>query len=115
MYNTPFHNESLLNKSILVTGGAGFIGSNITEYLMKYKVKKVVVLDNLSNGFEKNIKPYLTESNFEFIEGDITNFETCRKACEGIDIVTHQAALGSVPRSIKDPVIYLCKQFIGLW
>ena len=104
MYQTKFHNESLIDKSILVTGGAGFIGSNIVEYLLKYGVKKVRVLDNLTNGFKKNITPYLSLSNFEFIEGDITNTETCKKACEGIDIITHQAALGSVPRSIKDPL-----------
>ena len=104
MYQTKFHTDSLLNKSILVTGGAGFIGSNIVEYLLKYGVKKVRVLDNLTNGFRKNIEPYLSLPNFEFVEGDITNVETCKKVCEGIDIITHQAALGSVPRSIKDPL-----------
>ncbi|MEO8146246.1 MAG: SDR family oxidoreductase [Bacteroidia bacterium] len=104
MYDKPFHTESLKSKSILITGGAGFIGSNIAEYLMKYSVKKVRVLDNLSNGFEKNIKPYLSHPNFEFVNGDITNFEMCKKVCEDIDIITHQAALGSVPRSIKDPI-----------
>lgn len=104
MFNTPFHSASLQSKSILITGGAGFIGSNIAEYLMKYGVKKVRVLDNLSNGFERNIKPYLSHPAFEFVQGDITNFDTCKKVCEGIDIITHQAALGSVPRSIKDPI-----------
>ncbi|HQV01317.1 MAG TPA: NAD-dependent epimerase/dehydratase family protein, partial [Bacteroidia bacterium] len=104
MYNTSFHTPTLNNKAVLITGGAGFIGSNIVAYLMQHGVRKVRVLDNLSNGFKKNIAPYLSNPSFEFIEGDITNYETCLKVCEGIDVVTHQAALGSVPRSIKDPV-----------
>ncbi len=104
MYTSKFHNDALLSKAVLITGGAGFIGSNIAEYLMLNGVKKVRVLDNLSNGFMRNIQPYLSDPRFEFIEGDITNFDTCKKACEGIDVITHQAALGSVPRSIKDPV-----------
>jgi UDP-N-acetylglucosamine 4-epimerase len=86
-----------------VTGGAGFIGSNIVEYLMKYGTGKVRVLDNLSNGNYKNIAKYETDSRFEFIEGDIANIGTCLQACKGIDMITHQAALGSVPRSIADP------------
>ena len=104
MYATKFHTGALVSKAVLITGGAGFIGSNIAEYLMLNGVKKVRVLDNLSNGFMRNIEPYLTDPRFEFMEGDITNFDTCKKACEGIDVITHQAALGSVPRSIKDPV-----------
>ncbi len=104
MYNTPFHTIDISNSSFLVTGGAGFIGSNIVEYLIKHNAKKVVVLDNLATGFEENIKPYISLPNFKFIKGDICNLNDCHKACENIDYVFHQAALGSVPRSIKDPI-----------
>lgn len=104
MYNTPFHDKELSNTSFLVTGGAGFIGSNIVEYLLNYGAKKVVVLDNLSNGFYKNIEPFIQNKSFQFVEGDIRDLQICKKACEGIDIVLHQAALGSVPRSINDPI-----------
>ena len=104
MYNSPFHTIDLSNKTFLVTGGAGFIGSNLVEYLFKYKAKKVIVLDNLATGFEENLKPYVALPNFEFIKGDICNIEDCHKACTGVDYVFHQAALGSVPRSIKNPI-----------
>jgi len=105
MYKTSFHNNTELNKfSFLITGGAGFIGSNIVEYLLKYNAGKVRVIDNLSTGFIENVQPHLSNPNFEFTEGSITDFATCVKACEGIDYVLHQAALGSVPRSIEDPV-----------
>lgn len=104
MYDTPFHKTDISKLSFLITGGCGFIGSNIVEYLLKYNAGKVVVLDNVSTGFKKNIEPFLSKSNFRFIEGDITNPQTCKTACEGIDYVTHQAALGSVPRSVKDPI-----------
>jgi UDP-N-acetylglucosamine/UDP-N-acetylgalactosamine 4-epimerase len=104
MYNNPFHTLEIKDKSFLVTGGAGFIGSNIVEYLLKHKVKKVVVLDNLATGFEANIKLFSSFSNYQFIKGDICNPEDCSKACQGIDYVFHQAALGSVPRSIKNPI-----------
>ena len=90
-------------KKILVTGGAGFIGSNIVEYLLKYGAKKVRVLDNLLTGNYTNIEPFVSNPAFEFMEGVITDSDTCHRACTGIDYVTHQAALGSVPRSIKDP------------
>lgn len=90
---------------ILITGGAGFIGSNLVKsFLNDSAFEKVRVLDNLSTGLIKNIVEYLDHPKFEFIEGDIRNYETCLKACEGIDRITHQAALGSVPRSIKDPI-----------
>jgi len=98
-----FHNKDLKNLSFLVTGGAGFIGSHIAEYLLKNGAGKVRVIDNFSNGFESNLDILRKHSGFEFIEGDIRNLDFCRKACEGIDYVSHQAALGSVPRSIKDP------------
>lgn len=99
-----FHTDDISNSSFLVTGGAGFIGSHITEYLLKNGAGKVRVLDNLATGFQKNIDLFAGYDNFEFMDGDIRDPETCRKACEGIDYVSHQAALGSVPRSIKDPI-----------
>lgn len=104
MYETPYHITSLEKKSFLITGGAGFIGSNLVEYLLKYGAGKVRVLDNLSTGNLKNIEGFLTNTAFEFIEGDIRDIATCQKACEGIEYVAHQAALGSVPRSINDPI-----------
>ena len=92
-------------KSILVTGGAGFIGSNIVEYLLNNGVKKVRVLDNLSTGKKSNIEFLLNKfENLEFMYGDIANLETCRLAVRQMDIICHQAALGSVPRSVTDPL-----------
>jgi UDP-N-acetylglucosamine 4-epimerase len=98
-----FHDQDLSVSSFLITGGAGFIGGHIAEYLLKNGAGKVRVLDNMTNGFETNIEILWQYNAFEFIEGDIRDPEVCRKACEGIDYVSHQAALGSVPRSIKDP------------
>lgn len=96
--------ESKVN--ILVTGGAGFIGSNLVGALLKEpRVAKVRVLDNLSNGYYSNIKDFETNFNFEFLEGDISDYTTCLRAMEGIDKVSHQAALGSVPRSIENPML----------
>lgn len=90
--------------SFLVTGGAGFIGSNLVQYLLNNNAKKVRVLDNFSNGHRKNIQEFLDNPAFELVEGDIRDLETCKSACEGMDYVSHQAALGSVPRSISDPI-----------
>lgn len=91
--------------SILVTGGAGFIGSHIVEYLVKNNVKFVRILDNLSTGSKENISPLLKKfDNIEFMWGDIRNIETCRRACQNINMICHQAALGSVPRSINNPL-----------
>ncbi|MGB6268423.1 MAG: NAD-dependent epimerase/dehydratase family protein, partial [Olleya sp.] len=104
MYSEKFHNQELANLSFLITGGAGFIGSNIVEYLLKYNAKKVVVLDNLATGKLDNLKEFKGHSNFTFFKGDITNLEDCQKAMLNVDFVLHQAALGSVPRSINDPI-----------
>ncbi len=104
MYDHPFHSTDISKSSFLITGGAGFIGSNIAEYLLKYNAGKVTVLDNLSTGFEENLKPFMSASNFKFIKGDICNLNDCLSACEGVDFVFHQAALGSVPRSIENPI-----------
>lgn len=104
MYKKSYHSEDLSNFSFLVTGGAGFIGSNIVQYLLKHGSKHVRVLDNLSTGFKANIQEFMDNPAFEFIEGDIRDLDTCKKAMVGIDYVSHQAALGSVPRSINDPI-----------
>ena len=101
-----FHTKDISNDSFLVTGGAGFIGSHIAEYLLKNGAKKVRVLDNMVNGFQKNIDMLKAYPAFEFMEGDIRSMETCMSAVEGIDYISHQAALGSVPRSIKEPVYF---------
>jgi UDP-N-acetylglucosamine 4-epimerase len=101
-----FHTTNLQDKSFLVTGGAGFIGSHIAEYLLKHGAAKVRVLDNMVNGFDKNLAILRQYNTFEFMEGDIRNADICQKACEGIDYVSHQAALGSVPRSMKEPTYF---------
>ena len=93
------------SKKILVTGGAGFIGSNLVEALLKdERVGLVRVLDDLSNGYFENIAEFVGNPKFEFVEGDICDFQTCLNATKGIDLVSHQAALGSVPRSIENPM-----------
>ena len=89
--------------TILITGGAGFIGSNLCDHFIE-KGFRVVCLDNFATGHRRNIEHHLSNPNFTLIEGDIRNLETCRKAVEGADYVLHQAALGSVPRSINDPI-----------
>ena len=93
----------LSEKKILVTGGAGFIGSNLIEVLLE-KRNKVVCLDNFATGKRENLTAFLNNTNFTLIEGDIRNLEDCKKAVAGVDYVLHQAALGSVPRSISDPI-----------
>lgn len=92
----------MANK-ILITGGAGFIGSNLVEYFLNKKYF-VTVLDNFSTGYRHNIKSFYQFNNFKLVEGDIRDFEICSNVCLGQDFVLHQAALGSVPRSIKDPI-----------
>lgn len=87
---------------ILVTGGAGFIGSNLCEFWLK-KGYQIVCLDNFSTGKHKNIEPFLADNNFTLIEGDIRDIDTCKKSVKNVDFVVHEAALGSVPRSIRDP------------
>lgn len=99
-----YHTSTLDNKSFLVTGGAGFIGSNLVEYLLKNGAKKVRVLDNFSTGKMSNLAPFQNNKAFELIEGDIRDLETCHLAMRDVQYVSHQAALGSVPRSIHDPI-----------
>jgi len=95
--------KKIEKQKVLVTGGAGFIGSNLIENFLMAN-NNVVCLDNFSTGHKKNIEPFLSNDNFTLIEGDIRNLDTCHKAVEGVDFVFHQAALGSVPRSINDPI-----------
>lgn len=104
MFETKYHPKDLSDYTFLVTGGAGFIGSNLVGYLLKYGAKKVRVLDNLATGSLQNIADFQDHPAFEFMEGDIRDLATCKNAMQGIDYVSHQAALGSVPRSINDPI-----------
>ncbi len=101
--NNNYQQNYPTNKTILVTGGAGFIGSNITEKLLQLN-NKVVCFDNFITGSKINIKPFLDNSNYNLIKGDIRNFKDCELAVIGVDYVLHQAALGSVPRSVENPV-----------
>ncbi|TXD81707.1 SDR family oxidoreductase [Subsaximicrobium wynnwilliamsii] len=103
MYDHKYHSEDLSKLNVLVTGGAGFIGSNIVEYLLKYKVNKVRVLDDFSNGHRENLSAFEQHPAFELMPGDIRDLDTCKAAMADMDYVSHQAALGSVPRSINDP------------
>jgi UDP-N-acetylglucosamine 4-epimerase len=96
-------NIDLTGKKIVVTGGAGFIGSNLCEVLLE-KNNEVICLDNFATGKRENLTQFLKNPNFTLIEGDIRNLEDCINATIGVDYVLHQAALGSVPRSIKDPI-----------
>ena len=90
------------NKKILITGGAGFIGSNLCAYFLEHN--EVVCLDNFATGHRHNIEKFLSNPKFTLIEGDIRDFDMCVQATSGMDYVLHQAALGSVPRSINDPI-----------
>ena len=104
MFTNTYHTQDLANCSFLISGGAGFIGSNIVDYLLKHNAKKVRVLDNLATGSLANLAEALKNDAFEFMEGDIRDLAMCKRAMEGMDYVSHQAALGSVPRSINDPI-----------
>ncbi len=92
-------------KSVLVTGGAGFIGSNLVDALLKAGAKKVRVLDNLSTGHRSNLIDAERHTNFDFVQGDIRSLKTCEQACKGINMVFHEAALVSVPKSMQDPIL----------
>ena len=96
-------NINFSKNRVLVTGGAGFIGSNLCEQLI-LKGNKVICLDNFATGKKENLAAFINDVNFTLIEGDIRNLEDCLKATKDVDFVLHQAALGSVPRSIKDPI-----------
>lgn len=100
------------NSTFLVTGGAGFIGSNLCEAIlnMGYEVR---CLDDLSTGKQENVDIFLDDPNYTFIKGDVKDLETCMKACEGVDYVLHQAAWGSVPRSIEMPLFYCANNITG--
>lgn len=100
------------NKNILVTGGAGFIGSNLIEALLQNN-NTVTCLDNFSTGYRKNIDRFFDNPHFSLIEGDIRDLDTCRQAVEGKDLVYHEAALGSVPRSIENPVLSTHVNILG--
>ncbi|MCX6181772.1 MAG: SDR family oxidoreductase [Bacteroidetes bacterium] len=99
-----YHSEDLSQYKFLVTGGAGFIGSNIVKYLVAHNAGEIRIVDNLSNGYIENIEPFLTLPNVLFIKESLVDFELCQKVVKGVDYVIHQAALGSVPRSINNPI-----------
>jgi len=99
-----YHQQDISSSKFLITGGAGFIGSNLVAYLVQYQAAKIVVLDNLSTGYLENIAEFIDKGHVQFIEGDIRDYQTCTEAMQGIDFVLHEAALGSVPRSINDPI-----------
>ncbi len=105
LYKKNYHQTDISDSSFLITGGAGFIGSNIVEYLVEHGAGKIRILDDLSEGKRTNIDQFEKLDNVEFIQGDISDAAACLKACDGIDYVSHQAALGSVPRSIATPLV----------
>ena len=104
MYENNYHKHDLQASSFLVTGGAGFIGSHIVEYLLGKGAGKVRVLDNFATGDAENLIAFKNFPAFELMEGDIRDLDTCNRAMQGVQYVLHQAALGSVPRSINDPI-----------
>lgn len=101
-FNT-YHTADLSSYTFLVTGGAGFIGCNIVSYLVQHQAGKIIIYDNLSTGYKENIEEFLSLPNVVFLEKDICNYDEVLAAMQGVDFVLHQAALGSVPRSINDP------------
>jgi UDP-N-acetylglucosamine 4-epimerase len=104
MYENNYHNQDISASTFLVTGGAGFIGSHLVEYLLKKGAGKVKVLDNFATGSRENLTEFKNSGALEVIDGNIRNLETCKNAMKGVEYVLHQAALGSVPRSINDPI-----------
>lgn len=104
MYKKQFHSVNLSDYSFVVTGGAGFIGSHLVEYLVSHKAKRIVVLDDLSTGNPDNLKPFKDYPGFKFITASICEKRACEQAFKGADFVLHQAALCSVPRSITNPI-----------
>lgn len=103
MHFNTYHNSDISNNTFMVTGGAGFIGCNLVEYLVQHNAGKIIIFDNLSTGYKENISAFLELPNVEFVEADIRDYATVLKYMNGVDYVLHQAALGSVPRSINDP------------
>lgn len=101
------------NTSFLVTGVAGFIASHIAEYLLRQGAKRVVGIDNMATGFQENIDLLQQYPNFEFIKADLADIETCHRACQSIDLICHQAAIGSVPRSVKTPQLSTEANILG--
>ena len=104
MYEKNYHNQDISTSSFLVTGGSGFIGSHLVEYLLKKGAGRVLVLDNYSTSSPENLIKFKSFKALEIVEGDIRDLQTCNNAMKGVDYVLHQAALGSVPRSINDPI-----------
>lgn len=101
---TIFHKGDLSGYNFLITGGAGFIGSNLCKYLLENSQSHLRVLDNFSTGFKKNLQAFKSHPRLEILDGDVADYECCLKATENIDFISHQAAMGSVPRSIKYPL-----------
>jgi len=104
MQLTPNQAERISTSSFLVTGGAGFIGSHLAEFLLTAGARKVRILDNMTTGHFRNVAPFVNHPRFDYMNGDIRDMATCNAACKGIDFVLHQAASGSVPVSIMDPI-----------